>query len=73
MTEHTEALNGENNCGGNICSDSKHNQSHVSPDTEIMFKKIRIQLGVVSRLIKEHSYYIKDSGSLLRQVEEMKV
>ena len=36
-------------------------------------KKLRIHSGIVSRLIKEHSYYMKDSEKLISQIEEMKV
>jgi hypothetical protein len=36
-------------------------------------KTLRINIGVVSRLIKEHTYYIKDSEKLLAQVDAMRV
>ena len=36
-------------------------------------KKVRIQTGVVSRLLKEHAFYASDSEKLLQQIDEMKV
>lgn len=36
-------------------------------------KTLRINIGVVSRLIKEHTFYIKDSEKLLAQVDAMRV
>ena len=36
-------------------------------------KKLRIQTGVVSRLLKEHAFYLADAQKLLQRIEEMKV
>ncbi len=47
--------------------------SPYSASTDEVFKKLRIQSGVVRRLCKEHSYYISECGSQLRRIEDMKV
>lgn len=36
-------------------------------------KKIRIQTGVMTRLMKDYSLYISESHTILEQIEKMKV
>ena len=35
-------------------------------------RRIHIQFGVVSRLVKEHAFYLQESGSLLAKIDEMR-
>lgn len=35
-------------------------------------RKIRIQFGSLSRLVKEHAFYVKESASLLTKIDDMR-
>ena len=45
----------------------------TNPDINSLCRKIKIQTGVVSRLIKDHSFYVADSEKALSKLEDMKV
>ena len=61
-------MNGETNCGIDI---KKHDDDLKNVSATL--KKIRIQSGVVARLIKEHKFYVSESDRILAEVEQMKV
>jgi hypothetical protein len=54
-------------------SSSETRDDQLAVEGEDMFKKIRIHSGVVSRLLKDYSYYVAESERVLEQVEQMKV
>jgi hypothetical protein len=41
----------------------------VKPET---IRQVKIQKGVLSRLMKEHSFYVQDAEKILKQIEDMK-
>ena len=45
----------------------------MSTVQDVAVKKLRIQIGVVTRLSKEHVYYVNESEKLLSQLAQMKV
>ena len=53
--------------------------SNLAPESEVPVtsseesRKIRIQIGAVSRLGKDHAYYIRECDQHLRKIEAMKV
>ena len=42
----------------------------IGPDVS---RKIRIQTGVLSRLIRDYTFYVSDSDNILEQIDRMKV
>jgi hypothetical protein len=46
--------------------------SKVVSESQLL-KKIRIQSGVVARLMKDHIFYVEESDRIIHQVELMKV
>ena len=44
----------------------------VSVVSDAVVRKVRIQVGVVSRLVKEHGFYLKESAELLVKIEQMR-
>ena len=47
-----------------------------APRSEVenpVLKKVRIQIGVLTRLMKDHALYVSESDRILAEVEKMKV
>lgn len=45
----------------------------IFADFSSLCRKIKIQSGVVSRLIKDHTFYVTESEKALSKLEDMKV
>lgn len=52
--------------------DGNATQAKVQVLSEIGRKKIRIHLGAITRLIKEHKFYGRESANLLSKIDQMR-
>lgn len=60
----------ENSNNVNIeCAKYNTDISSVKPE---IIRQVKIQNGVLSRLMKEHAFYVKDAEKILKQIEDMK-
>jgi hypothetical protein len=54
-------------------SDSEHSHNQTLQVDAGWLKKVRIQTGVIGRLLKDHLYYAADCGKLLDTINRMRV